>query len=436
MSMKKLVVCKFAECGQVYNDPRILPCGKRTCAAHIGEMVVNCDSDMAMDCDRKMIKCHFCEEIHSFPENGKGFPVDEHIPHLLRISYSFEHQTANKRLDELTQFMDKLIKFDKEDIAIDYFERVEAGILIDKDLNMQKLSDYYQVLVDEVHKRKLKCLEHIKTSSTLEGELEAIKQTLLKHESEMKAKQLNVCLKTLDGDDTTWREIQAECSRLLETTKLLEEEIKRKIIFNQKIEFKPRASNSIIPIEEFCGDLDFGVIDSTILTTDKMQSDFVRLCRLRNVQLELIYRASRDGFEAASFHAKCDHKPRTLTVFKTTNGNVFGARTHIAFDSSGKYGFDPNAFIFSLINAQRTPLVIPVKADEKRVVGSHHAYGPCFGAGDIFISTNSNLTVRSYSNLGKCFDFKLFDCEKTKALSFLAGSLHFQTTEIEIFQLG
>ena len=261
--MKELVVCKNAGCNQVYNDPRFLPCGKRTCAAHIDEMVVNCDSDMAMDCDRKMIKCHFCEEIHSFPENGKGFPVDEYIPQLLSMTYSSEHEAAKKRFNEVTQFLDKLIKSDKEDIAIDYFERVEADIMIDKELNMQKLVDYYQVLVDKVHKRKLKCLENIKTSSTLEGELEAIKQTLVKHESEMKAKQLDFLLKTLNGDDTKWREIQAECSRLLETTKLLEEEINRKVVFNQKIEFKPRAANSIIPIEECCGDLDLSGMHSS-----------------------------------------------------------------------------------------------------------------------------------------------------------------------------
>ena len=318
--MKKLVVCKFAGCNQLYNDPRILPCGKRTCAAHIDEMVVNCD--------RKMIKCHFCEENHSFPVNGKGFPVDECMPHLLRISYSSEHQTAKKRLDETTQFMEKLIKSDKEDIAIDYFERVEADILVDKEINMQKMVDYYQVLVDEVHKRKLKCLEHIKTSSTLESELEAIKQTLVQHESEMKAKQLDVLLKTLDGDHAKWRDIQDECCKLLETTKLLEEELKKKIISEQKIAFKPRAANNAISIEEFCGDLDIGAIDSTILTNYQTKKDLVKLCTLSGIQFELIYRASRDGFEAASFHAKCDHKPTTLTVIKTTNGNVMEARSH------------------------------------------------------------------------------------------------------------
>ncbi len=64
------------------------------------------------------------------------------------------------------------------------------------------------------------------------------------------------------------------------------------------------------------------------------------MCRF---SLSLIYRASRDGFEANKFHTKCDNKSKTLTIIKSTNGYVFG----------GLYGDvknDPNSFIFSLIN--------------------------------------------------------------------------------------
>ena len=81
---------------------------------------------------RQLIKCHFCEEIHSFPDNGKGFPVDEHIPELLSLSYSFDHDAAKKSFNEVSQLLDKLVKLDQEDIVIDYFERVEADILLEK----------------------------------------------------------------------------------------------------------------------------------------------------------------------------------------------------------------------------------------------------------------------------------------------------------------
>jgi hypothetical protein len=44
--------------------------------------------------------------------------------------------------------------------------------------------------------------------------------------------------------------------------------------------------------------------------------------------LELLYKGSRDGFNASSFHAKCDHKGATLTVAKSKKyKRVFGGYT-------------------------------------------------------------------------------------------------------------
>jgi hypothetical protein len=35
----------------------------------------------------------------------------------------------------------------------------------------------------------------------------------------------------------------------------------------------------------------------------------------------LIYRASRDGFEAKDFHGKCDNQGATLIIVKAKSGN-------------------------------------------------------------------------------------------------------------------
>ena len=139
MSMfKEIVVCKFAGCNQVFNDPRFLPCGNRTCAAHINAMMVRSDHGINSS-DRKMIKCHFCKETHVFPDDGKGFPVDRNIPLLLSMKYCNQHETAKKSFNEVTQLLDKLVNLDKENIVIGFFEKVLADIELDKESRLQKL---------------------------------------------------------------------------------------------------------------------------------------------------------------------------------------------------------------------------------------------------------------------------------------------------------
>ena len=433
-TFKDLVICKFAGCNQVYNDARILPCGKRTCAAHIDEMVVVID-DGNNNSDRKMIKCHFCEEMHSFPENGKGFPVDENIPLLLSIKYGKEHSAAKKNFNEVAQLIDKLTKIDQEGFVIDYFERVEADIVQEKEVNMKKLVAYYQKLVDEVHERKVKCLHSLKTNKALESELNTIKQTLAEHESELKRENLDFIINTLDGDEDKWKAIQSECAALLEKVRSLEGQLKKRIIGDQMTEFKPSTSDT--QVEDICGNLHQATIDSKILSNKKMKHDLVTLCKLSGKNFKLLYRATRDGFQASAFHAKCDHQPKTLTIIQTTNGYIFGGYTSTTWDGTSATKADPKAFLFSLVNFRSLPLLMPMKAGEAHSIWCNASFGPVFGSGhSIKIANDSNTTTRSYSNLGKSYDFTLFAYETIEAQSFLAGSRNFKTWEIEVFQLS
>ena len=61
-------------------------------------------------------------------------------------------------------------------------------------------------------------------------------------------------------------------------------------------------------------------------------------------------------------------------------------------------------------------------------------YGPTFGAGpDLHICDNSNKINSSKSNLGFSYKHPSYAGGSTQAQSFLAGSYHFQTMEIEVF---
>ena len=275
-------------------------------------------------------------------------------------------------------------------------------------------------------------MQNLKTNKTLESELDAIKQALAEHKDKLKKYNLYFLLKTLDGDDAKWKQIQSECNALLKKIKPLGEELNKKIVGDPSIQFMPGTSDTIGSI---CGHLSSEPIDSRVLSNDKMKKDLVHLCKMSGKQFKLLYRATRDGFGASDFHAKCDNLPNTLTVIKTTKGFIFGGYTAVEWDNTSNFKSD-EAFIFSLVNALSTPLLSPVRVGSKDSIYCHRRYGPIFGGGNDFsISDNSNRNAESRSNLGCSFAFTLFSFESTEARSFLTGDPHFQTTEIEVFQL-
>ena len=116
----------------------------------------------------------------------------------------------------------------------------------------------------------------------------------------------------------------------------------------------------------------------------------------------------------------------------STKGFKFGAYISDACESPSGYKANPNAFIFTLVNACSMPLLIPVKSGDKYSILCKAELGPTFGCGnDIMIWSDSNTSTESYSNLGSSLDFKLFNYGRVQAQSFLAGSRNFQTSEIK-----
>ncbi len=152
---------------------------------------------------------------------------------------------------------------------------------------------------------------------------------------------------------------------------------------------------------------------------------------------DLTYRASRDGFSGQNFHTKCDGVSNTLTIIKTTNGNIFGAFAEKAWTNS-THVLDPKAFIISLINKENRPFKTMVSS-----APSHYALscvsskGPSFGYNnayvDIDIASNSNVNQNSWCDIGRSFKHQDYLEKSAKARAILAGSQFFQTIEIEVF---
>ena len=149
-----------------------------------------------------------------------------------------------------------------------------------------------------------------------------------------------------------------------------------------------------------------------------------------------MYRASQDGFHSSKFHSKCDGKGNTLTILKA-NGFIFGGFTSIAWDVSGQWKSDPNAFLFSLTNKDEKPCKMNIKNNRhQKAIHCGSMYGPIFGEGcDIYIASNSNTTNGSYSILGFTYTHPEYAFDTNEARSFLAGSLYFQVSEFEVYQI-
>jgi hypothetical protein len=99
---------------------------------------------------------------------------------------------------------------------------------------------------------------------------------------------------------------------------------------------------------------------------------------------KMIYKGSKDGFQANKFRNMCSGQGPTVTVIKSTNGNIFGGYNANNWASTGSYVYNGKCFLFSFINETKQPVQITN-------TGPHHSnaystydgsnYGPTFGGG-------------------------------------------------------
>jgi len=153
---------------------------------------------------------------------------------------------------------------------------------------------------------------------------------------------------------------------------------------------------------------------------------FLELTGFENKLFSLLWRGSRDGFDAETFHRLCDGKANTVTVIKNTSGFIFGGSTAIPWSSSDDYKEDSTAFLFSLTNPSNIPLKLKVISPENAVYHSS-TYGPTFGSGhDLQVSNLSNTNRQSFMKLTS-YEFPNGESE--------GSEIKFQTVEIEVFQV-
>ena len=422
-------ICKNNKCNKFLSEPCVLPCGSFVCKEHIDQLLEK--NILEIVCP---YNCGFTR--HEIPVNG--FPISIPFKGILssNLHLNEDQKKVRKIVDDLRSKNDnfeKLLK-DPHGFVYDYAANVRNGIDSERErliLEIHTISD------DMLHKVKAfenECNENIKSQKHKE----------IESKNDEYLNGLHKMLKSVDEDLRIPKLAETKVRKLIEELNKIKEEndekfqsYKRYLLKEKKCEFKAgsfKFSSNLFGNFSFSEFNQFSI--SKILTNESQVESMLNLCEFnRDTKFELIYQASVDGFDSEDFHRKCDGQSKTLTIIKEKNHSfVFGGFTEIAWDSTSEWRRDENAFIFSLINKESKPLKMKIKPNNRYSTYNKSDCGPIFGA-DIHIANNSNINKDSYSNLGCCYIHSIYAQGSTKAKTFLAGSIIFSTSEIEVYKI-
>ncbi|PFX11604.1 uncharacterized protein LOC111319474 [Stylophora pistillata] len=172
--------------------------------------------------------------------------------------------------------------------------------------------------------------------------------------------------------------------------------------------------------------------DSVILTNEEHRSVLNRWLSPQDGKWKLLFRGSRDGFEAQTFHSKCDNRGPTVTIVKSGN-YIFGGFSEKSWDSSGRWFRCSQAFLFSMVNTNGLgPTKLQLFDNHEHAIYCETSCGPTFGEGhDLYISGDANVNSSSFACLGNSYQCPTGQVAET----FLAGSGNFTVTDYEVFEL-
>lgn len=142
----------------------------------------------------------------------------------------------------------------------------------------------------------------------------------------------------------------------------------------------------------------------------------------------LLYRGSRDGFDAMSFHKFCDDYSPTLLIIKSNYGRVFGGFTDQTWNPTCTAKGSSFSWLFSLDEKTK----FPIKKEYRYcAIFAKDDYGPTFGnAFDLYLASDFRSEL-NYSNLGRGYE-AIGESELEDSCR-LAGSYYFSIAEIEAY---
>ncbi|CAG8579146.1 5448_t:CDS:2 [Paraglomus occultum] len=156
----------------------------------------------------------------------------------------------------------------------------------------------------------------------------------------------------------------------------------------------------------------------------KEDADFYT-CDNTPYDFKLLVRGSRDGFDADTFHTKCDDQGATVVVLKIRDsGEVIGGYNPIRWVTGNGHLITEESFIYSfgltgkieagkISRPQRTNCAIPL---------NDRNHGPCFGDKDLWMTNNFNEDRNCW-------------CQQDDYANSITSTYKFCVDEYEVFQV-
>ena len=155
--------------------------------------------------------------------------------------------------------------------------------------------------------------------------------------------------------------------------------------------------------------------NSTIISDDLFKQLNIWINPFKSLKFELIFTASINGDTAVHFHRYCDKKGPTVTICKGENGQIFGGYVTVPFSSDNQAHYDDKAFLFSLTNNKKFPIII-----KEHAVCHYTNWGPYIGYKnkcDLAICGSSLLGKNNYSDPNS-YEFNRIDLIGTTERKF------------------
>ena len=156
-------------------------------------------------------------------------------------------------------------------------------------------------------------------------------------------------------------------------------------------------------------------------------------------QCELLFRASRDGWDAKAFHRHCDDQGATLTVIlEQEHGYVFGGYADAPWNSSGfMIGSGGGAFLFALrCHAGLGPTRMGLAGTKNgRAMHGIAAKGPSFGHGELDLGATLGRDAGDGSRTDVGGN-SVHECPAGQdGRSLLTGARRFRAAEVEVYRV-